>query len=148
VTGAARGEACRCDLGSGTVHVLAVAVLLLATLGTVMALGSALVARHRAAAAADLAALAAADRAVEGSATACAAATAVAAHHAAQLAECRLAGDVVEVTVTVPLPVGMRALGPAIAHARAGPGDTVTGLSWLPAANPCCATTRPAGQNS
>jgi secretion/DNA translocation related TadE-like protein len=119
------------DGGLGTVFVLAIMAILLTVLGGTLALGQTLIARHRAASAADLAALAGADRALEGSATACAAAAAIAAEHAARLVECRLAADVVEVTAAVPLPAALRALGPATARARAGPAHSVTGMLRL-----------------
>jgi secretion/DNA translocation related TadE-like protein len=114
------------ERGSGTVLVLAVIAVVLTVLGGAMALGSTLIARHRAASAADLAALAAADRVLEGSVSACAAAAVIVAEHAAELVECRLAGDIVEVTVAVALPVTLQGLGPATARARAGPADSVT----------------------
>jgi secretion/DNA translocation related TadE-like protein len=109
------------ERGLGTILVLTVVALLLAVLGGVLALGQTLIARHRAASAADLAALAAADRALEGSAAACAAAAAIAAEHAAAITRCRLDGEIVEVTAAVVLPSALRALGPAMARARAGP---------------------------
>ena len=91
-----------------------------------LALGQALVARHRAASAADLAALAAADRAREGSAVACRAAQAIAVAHDARLTRCDLDGEIADVTAAVPLPTGLRGLGPATARARAGPVDDST----------------------
>ena len=112
------------ERGLGTILVLAVVTLLLAVLGGVLALGQTLIARHRAASAADLAALAAADRALEGSAVACAAAAAIAAEHAAVLTTCRLDGDIVDVTAAFPLPAALRAFGPATARARAGPAES------------------------
>ncbi len=111
------------DRGLGAIFVLTVVAILLAVLGGVLALGQILIARHRAASAADLAALAGADRALEGPTVACAVAASIAAEHAVQLVECRLAGDVVDVTTAVSLPAGLRAIGPATARARAGPAD-------------------------
>ncbi len=111
------------ERGLGTILVLAVVTLLLAVLGGVLALGQTLIARHRAASAADLAALAAADRALEGNAAACAAAAAIAAEHAAVITTCRLDGDIVDVMAAFPLPAALRALGPARARARAGPAE-------------------------
>ena len=97
-----------------------VAVLLLAGF-TATALGAVAVARHRASAAADLAALAAAARAVEGTAPACAAGRRAAAGAGGVLRSCRLDGDVAEV-VTVVRPSGwLGELGQATARARAGP---------------------------
>ena len=109
------------ESGLGTILVLAVVSLLLAVLGGVLALGQTLIARHRVASAADLAALAAADRGLEGSAAACAAAAAIAAEHAAVITTCRLDGDIVDLMAAFPLPAALRALGPATARARAGP---------------------------
>jgi len=109
------------ESGSGTVLVLTVIALLLAVLGAALALGQTLVARHRAASAADLAALAAADRALEGSVAACDAASAVASAHEAQLIGCRLDGDIVEIVAAVALPTALTRFGPVTAQARAGP---------------------------
>jgi secretion/DNA translocation related TadE-like protein len=114
------------DRGLGTVFVLAIMAILLTVLGGTLALGQTLIARHRAASAADLAALAGVDRALEGSATACAAAAAIAAEHNTELIGCDVDGHVVAVTAAVPLPAGLRAVGPATARARAGPADSLT----------------------
>ncbi|WUS32118.1 hypothetical protein OG357_21180 [Streptomyces sp. NBC_01255] len=69
--------------------------------GAVLALGQAVAARHRAGGAADLAALAAADRALWGEAEACAVASRVAAAQGAELLRCAVRGDIAEVTATV-----------------------------------------------
>ncbi|WSV44071.1 pilus assembly protein TadG-related protein [Streptomyces sp. NBC_01077] len=66
--------------------------------GAVLALGQAVAARHRAGGAADLAALAAADRALWGEAEACAAASRVAAAQGAELVGCAVRGEIAEVT--------------------------------------------------
>lgn len=109
------------DRGAGTVLVL-VCSLVLGLAGSVsVLLAQATLTRHRAAAAADLAALAAADRALEGQGPACARAAVIAAAGGARLAGCRLAGLVVDVTVAVPAPGVLRPFGPATARARAGP---------------------------
>jgi secretion/DNA translocation related TadE-like protein len=85
------------------------------------------VARHRAAGVADLAALAAADRAHLGAGRACAVAEGVAAAAGASLLGCRLDGPVAEVTAQV-RPVGrLGELGAATARARAGPLDPPAG---------------------
>jgi secretion/DNA translocation related TadE-like protein len=84
--------------------------------------GAAVVARHRATAAADLAALAAAGRAVLGDAGACSVAREMAAANAAVLTDCALGGGgVAEVTVTVGVQLGRLGLHTATASARAGP---------------------------
>ncbi|KAB2351137.1 helicase [Actinomadura rudentiformis] len=89
---------------------------------TAMTVGSVRVARHRADAAADLAALAGAARVAEGSGAACRAADAVAAKSGARLSGCRVRGRVVEISVTVVLrvPIGTDVLRVS-SRARAGP---------------------------
>ncbi|OEJ95122.1 Rv3654c family TadE-like protein [Streptomyces thermolilacinus] len=64
----------------------------------VLALGQAVAARHRAGGAADLAALAAADRALRGAENACDAAARVARAQHAEVVGCSLRGEVAEVT--------------------------------------------------
>jgi secretion/DNA translocation related TadE-like protein len=110
------------DDGAGTVLVLAVvlAALLLAT--AVAVLGTAVVARHRAAGVADLAALAAADVLLGRTAgDPCAAAASVAAAGGAALARCTPAGQEVVVEVRVDVRGVLAGLGPARGSARAGP---------------------------
>ncbi|TDC58687.1 hypothetical protein E1200_32980, partial [Actinomadura sp. GC306] len=79
-------------------------------------------ARHRADAAADMAALAGAARVAEGTGGACASAERIAAESGARLARCRLQGDEVEVSVTVDIvvPMGIGAVS-VLSRARAGP---------------------------
>jgi secretion/DNA translocation related TadE-like protein len=93
-----------------------VAVLLCVTGGAAY-LGSVVIARHRAQAAADLAALAAAARVPSGVAAACARATAVARGMRVDDAGCRVDG--LDVVVTVRVAVAFA--GTAQAVARAGP---------------------------
>jgi secretion/DNA translocation related TadE-like protein len=95
-----------------------VVVLLLLT-GAGAYLGSVVVARHRAQAAADLAALAAASRLPSGAAAACGRASAVAREMRVGDAECRVDG--LDVVVTVQVAVAFA--GAARAAARAGPAD-------------------------
>jgi secretion/DNA translocation related TadE-like protein len=83
-------------------------------------LGSAVVARHRAQAAADLAALAAAAQLPSGQAAACARASVVAHEMRADPAECRVDG----LNVVVMVRVAVAFAGAATAGARAGPVDT------------------------
>ena len=97
-----------------------VAVLLAITVGCVY-LGSAVTARHRAQAAADLAALAAAGRLAQGADAACAHALAVAAAMQATVADCALDGLDVVVAVDVTAAMGRLGMGAARAVARAGP---------------------------
>jgi secretion/DNA translocation related TadE-like protein len=94
-------------------------VVLLSVTGGCACLGAAAVARHRAQAAADLAALAAAARVPAGAAAACAQAGAVARAMRADPAGCAVDDLDVVVTVEVGLPVGR--WGTARAAARAGP---------------------------
>lgn len=98
-----------------------VVVLLLAT-GAGGYLGSAVVARHRAQAAADLAALAAAARLSSGAEAACARAAAVA--RAMRVADTRCEVDGLDVVITARVPVIFA--GAARAAARAGPVTTVS----------------------
>jgi secretion/DNA translocation related TadE-like protein len=94
------------------------AVLLAFTVGGVY-VGSAVIARHRAQAAADLAALAAAGRLAEGADAACAQASVVA--QAMRTAVTRCVVEDLDVVVTVEAPVALGVWGPARAAARAGP---------------------------
>ncbi|XVV39535.1 Rv3654c family TadE-like protein [Streptomyces sp. CA-100214] len=100
--------------------------------GIVLALGQAVVARHRAAGGADLAALAAADHWGRGGSAACAEADRVARAQGARLVRCVLTGQVSDVSAA-------SGRGPFAAEvrARAGPG--------LPA-EPRPAGPRPAGR--
>lgn len=115
------------DRGSATVWAALVATVLGAVFGGVLLLGQAVVARHRAAAAADLAALAAAATWAHGPQTACAAARRVARAQDAALGACTLRGEVAEVTarpVTGPFAptITARAGPPAGAFGVGGPG--------------------------
>jgi secretion/DNA translocation related TadE-like protein len=118
------------DGGSGSVVVVGACAALLSLLLVVLALASAVVARHRAEAAADLAALAGADVAV-GRATGdpCARAAAVLHAQGAAAGVCAVAADgSVTVTALVPAAGAAGLLGPARATARAGQatsGDAV-----------------------
>jgi secretion/DNA translocation related TadE-like protein len=96
-----------------------VAVLLWIT-GAGAYLGSVVVARHRAQAAADLAALAAAARLPSGAAAACARATAVA--HEMRVDDTQCGVDGLDVVVTAQVAVAFA--GVARAAARAGPVGT------------------------
>jgi secretion/DNA translocation related TadE-like protein len=114
----------RDEAGSASLLAVAmIAVLVAVTAGGVY-LGSAVVARHRAQAAADLAALAAAVRLAEGSAVACERAAAVARAMRAVVADCVVDDLDVVVTVEVGVSLGRIALAPARAAARAGPVGT------------------------
>ncbi|MCV7230459.1 Rv3654c family TadE-like protein [Mycolicibacterium komossense] len=95
--------------------------VLLATTVAVLSLGSVLVARHRAAAAADLAALAAAQSLPAGREQACRQAAALAAAMTVAVVGCDVDGLDVVVTVEVAVRFANGPLGPARAGARAGP---------------------------
>ena len=114
---------CRGDAGMTAPIVLALAGLLAllgATASSVAAVG---VARQRAAAVADLAALAAAQHALEGQQVACGWAQRVAHADAAAVRSCRLSADVAEVVAEVRPPGPLGRLGVATSRARAGPAQ-------------------------
>jgi secretion/DNA translocation related TadE-like protein len=98
------------------------AVLLAITVGCVF-VGSAVIARHRAQAAADLAALAAAGRLVHGGDEACAHAAVVANAMRTAVTECVVDGLDVVVSVDVSVFLGRLGAGAARAVARAGPAE-------------------------
>ncbi len=98
----------------------ALVVVLLWVTGAGAYLGSVVVARHRAQAAADLAALAGAARLPSGPGAACARATVVAREMRVNAARCEV--DDLDVIVTVQVPVALA--GAARAAARAGPADS------------------------
>ncbi|MFB6439084.1 Rv3654c family TadE-like protein [Streptomyces sp. NPDC056411] len=114
------------------------AAALCAVFLALLGLGQAVTARHRAGGAADLAALAAADRARQGPARACATAGRVAAAQHTRLVRCALRGPVADVTVEAAGPpftsrVRSRA-GPPRAGVAAGPEARGGALSDLPGA--------------
>ncbi|MER6139573.1 Rv3654c family TadE-like protein [Streptomyces sparsogenes] len=106
------------DRGSATVWTALTATALCAVFAAVLAAGQIMVARHRAGAAADLAALAAADHGLEGAEAACGLARRVAAAQGTRVVRCALRGAVAD------LRVAARA-GPFApeARARAAPAD-------------------------
>ena len=110
------------ERGSATVWVVALAGVLAAIGVAAVLVGTAVVGRHRATTAADLAALAAAEHAVRGDPGACAAAGEVAGANGARLTACTVGdGAVVEVAVAVPVRLGPLGVSRAGARARAGP---------------------------
>ncbi|MFF1507326.1 Rv3654c family TadE-like protein [Streptomyces sp. NPDC058326] len=128
VTGAApAGGACRSDRGAATVWVAFAACALCVVFAAVLALGQAVAARHRAGGAADLAALAAADRALWGEVEACAAASRVAAAQRAELVRCAVRGEVAEVTARV-----VRGPYRPEVRSRAGPAGPAPGAPEPP----------------
>lgn len=112
----------RRERGSGTVLVAAAVAVLGSVLVAALALGSAMVASHRARAAADLAALAGAGRLLDGAGTpqACAAARSLARANGAVLLGCTPAAGG-SLVVVVGVEPGIGGLGNAVARARAGP---------------------------
>ncbi|PRY16080.1 Rv3654c family TadE-like protein [Kineococcus rhizosphaerae] len=108
--------------GSGSVLAVGTCAALLSALLLVLALASAVVARHRAEAAADLAALAAADVVVGRAAgRPCARAATVAAAQGAELSACAVAGDGTVAVTALVRPAGVAGrFGAARASARAG----------------------------
>ncbi|MEV7022377.1 Rv3654c family TadE-like protein [Kitasatospora sp. NPDC093558] len=122
---AARGRGGSVDAGSATVWLVAFAMLGCSVFAATMAVGAVVVARHRAEAAADLAALASADRLLLDPDGGCGRAVGIVAAQGAGLVSCVVDRDedAVEVVAEVPvagLPVRLP-VGPARARARAGP---------------------------
>jgi secretion/DNA translocation related TadE-like protein len=101
---------------------VAMMALILAVVGAAMVVGSAVIARHRAQSAADLAALAAAGRLADGQNTACGWAVSLADQMNARVTACAVESLDVVVTVEVDAALGRWGLGAARAAARAGPG--------------------------
>lgn len=89
------------DGGFATVWVAMTTATLCAVFAVVLALGQVVVARHRAGGAADLAALAAADRALLGPKEACGAAEEVAEAQGAVVVLCMVRGEIADVTAGV-----------------------------------------------
>lgn len=104
------------ERGSATVWAATAATAVCAVFAVVLALGQAVVARHRAGGAADLAALAAAGRALDGPVAACDRAARVAGAQGAELVRCALTGEIADVTVRA----RFGPYGPTV-RARAGP---------------------------
>lgn len=109
------------DAGSATVVVCGVIMALLLILGLTAHLGAATLARHRAAAAADLGALAGAAKALQGAEAACQRARQVVQANGAQTTSCRIDGLDVLVETSARVWVGWAAT--ATGRARAGPVD-------------------------
>ena len=119
----ARRRSLREDRGSGTLWMAAVAVILSLMASTVVLLGLAQTARHKANAAADLAALAAAQVLLDGTESACDEAVQNASANGARLTGCSVDGEIVSVSVSVGVRLGRFRIGQAEASARAGPVD-------------------------
>jgi len=108
------------DRGSATVWSVGAIAVLCVVFGVVLALGQAVVVRHRAAGGADLAALTAADHWADGAAAACTRAGRVARAQGTRLVRCAIAGEISDVTAA-------SGRGPFAAEvrARAGPAGPV-----------------------
>ena len=122
------------DAGSASLWALSLAMVLRVCVAAVALAGVAVVARHRAATAADMSALAAASVIArsgvsggpDGGSSACAAAEALALANDAIVTSCQVTGQDVDVTTRVRIPalsrLGGFGLDAASARARAGPG--------------------------
>ena len=115
----------RRDDGSATVLVLAVCGAVTAAAALLAGTGVAAVTRHRAALAADAAALAAAADVTLLPGSVCASAAKALAANGARLVECRVDGAVVVVRARVSAPRWIGWAGAAEGRARAGPGTDV-----------------------
>ncbi|MCX4235827.1 Rv3654c family TadE-like protein [Streptomyces ortus] len=116
------------DRGSATVWTVGALAVLCVVFGAVLAMGQAVVARHRAGGAADLAALAAADHWMYGRTEACARADRVARAQGTRIVRCAVRGEISDVTVEAgrgPLTaeVRSRAGPPGPAAPGSGPGS-------------------------
>lgn len=109
------------DGGFVTVAVAGLLLVLVSVAWLVEALGAVAVARHRAATAADLAALAAAAHAIEGPTPACRAAAVIAERQGARVRRCSVDGLDALVEVVVRPPGRLGSFGEAISVSRAGP---------------------------
>ncbi|MFJ4975512.1 Rv3654c family TadE-like protein [Streptomyces coeruleorubidus] len=109
------------DQGSATVWSVGSIAVLCVVFGIVLALGQAVVVRHRAAGGADLAALAAADHWAEGGTAACARAARVARAQGVRLVRCEVVGEISDVTAA-------SGRGPFKAEVRARAGPPVASL--------------------
>ncbi|BBX00156.1 Rv3654c family TadE-like protein [Mycolicibacterium moriokaense] len=109
------------DDGAATPVAVAMMAVLVAVTVACVYLGAAVTARHRAQAAADLAALAAAGRLAQGAGTACAHAKELAEAMSTRVADCTVVGLDAVVAVEVAVALGRFGVGTARAVARAGP---------------------------
>ncbi|WP_433330586.1 Rv3654c family TadE-like protein [Spirillospora sp. CA-294931] len=118
------------DRGSGTLWAVAfLAIIWLAGMAA-MTVGGVRVARQKADAAADHAALAAATRAAEGQAVACLAAGRIASDAGGKLSKCHVRGMFADVSVTMAVKVAILREGMRVdARARAGPAG-FEGVPW------------------
>lgn len=121
------------DDGLATVLAAVAVAVIVALLGLGVAVSGAVLARHRAESAADLAALAGASDAAGGTGPACGRAAEVARTNGAVLTSCTWRGWAVSVVVSRPCTCLPSVVGAAVGRARAGPvavGGTPSGGSW------------------
>lgn len=118
-----RTHDCDSDQGSGTIWAGAVAMVVCAIGSMILVVAISQMARHRANTAADLAALAAAQVLLDGTADPCAEAAQKASANSADLTSCEVDGENVTVVVSVAVRLGRWGIGHAKAAARAGPID-------------------------
>ncbi|MFH8369149.1 Rv3654c family TadE-like protein [Streptomyces sp. NPDC018031] len=118
--GRARGSWRERDRGSATVWAAVAATALCAVFAALFTLGQVTVARHRAGGAADLAALAAADHALQGPRAACRLAERVAGAQGARVVRCGVQGEIADLTAEV-------RTGPFTSRvrSRAGPAEAI-----------------------
>ncbi|WP_053207827.1 Rv3654c family TadE-like protein [Jiangella muralis] len=109
------------ERGAGTVLILSIVLAIMVAVQAVAVLAAGQSARHRAAAAADLAALAGANQLALGSADPCAVAGRIADANGATLRDCVIDGMEVEVQVRVPTTSALPWLPGQDRRARAGP---------------------------
>lgn len=128
-TGRGAAAGLRSDRGSATVWSVGAIAVLCVVFGVVLALGHAVVTRHRAAGGADLAALAAADHWAEGGTAACERADRVARAQGVRLVRCVLAGEVSDVTAA-------SGRGPFAAEVRARAGPAGPPGATVPTGSP------------
>ncbi|MEV7340453.1 Rv3654c family TadE-like protein [Streptomyces sp. NPDC093544] len=119
------------DRGSATVWSVGVIAVLCVVFGVVLAMGQVVLIRHRAAGAADLAALAAADHWMDGATAACDEADRVARAQHARLVRCAVGGEISDVTAA-------SGRGPFAAEvrSRAGPAGPVGPAGQVGSAGP------------
>lgn len=124
------------DRGSGTIWTLALIGVIWSVATVAMVVGGVRAARHRAYAAADLAALAAASHAVQGSAAACRLAADVARGSGGHVRRCAMHGRVCDILVAVIVQVPVAGRLQAVARARAGPAAPDVAPANQPAPDP------------
>ncbi len=121
------------DRGNATLWAVGAIAALCLLAVAVLTYGSAVQTRHRAVAAADLAALAAAAYVPDGEAAACDRARWVATGMRVTVTSCRISNWDAFVQVRAALPVGLAGFGPVVAHSRAGPAPRrAAAAGWSP----------------